>query len=116
MAYEDSPEVALERIMRKSERALKRTVYKLHTDLIKAAPVDTGSFKIAWKVREENPQKFYITNAMEYTSILWRGRRPFPNGKGKMQMYGSKQWPEGGDPMLAKSNIALQKQLDAIKE
>ena len=87
-------------IERQMESALRRTVLKLHSDLIRVAPVDTGSFKRAWRVKKLSMMKWRITNNMEYASFLWRGH--------------SKKW-NGGDGMLEKANRNLDRKYDRIR-
>ena len=93
------------------EKAIARTTLKLHSDLIKVAPVGTpestgikgyvgGSFKADWKVKKKFQMEWEITNNMEYASFLWRGH--------------SKQW-NGGDSMLLKANIQLENKFKRIK-
>lgn len=84
----------------KAKRAVSRTALKLHSDLVKVAPVDTGAFKLAWKIKKKSDFAWDISNNMEYASMLWRGH--------------SKQW-NGGDAMLAKANIDLQRKLNMIR-
>ena len=98
-------------IERQMESSLRRTVLKLHSDLIRVAPVGTpestgikgyvgGSFKRAWRVKKLSMMKWRITNNMEYASFLWRGH--------------SKKW-NGGDGMLEKANRNLDRKYDRIR-
>ena len=67
------------------------------------APVKTGEFRRDWKLTEESPLTWTIENNMEYASTLWLGRRSV-NGK----MYGSDQWPRGGQPMYDRFKYDLE--------
>ena len=119
-----TPSEALLAIEEQAQRILKETVFKLHTDLIKVAPVGTpestgikgyvgGDFKAAWRVREYDEWNYMIYNNMNYASILWRGRNFYTDAG---HVTGSKQRPFGGNPMLEKANIEMQRRFDAIKE
>ena len=56
-----------------------------HADLIRVAPVDTGEFRGAWKMKTNSPWSWTIENRQDYALKLWYGHSP--------------QWT-GGDPML----------------
>lgn len=87
-------------IAKQTALAVRKTALKLHSDLVRVAPVDTGFFKLSWKVDKLREMNWRITNNAEYASYLWRGH--------------SKQW-NGGDAMLAKADIELQRKFDMIK-
>ena len=84
-------------------------ILNFFNELVKASPVDTGSFKSAWAIDKVNENEWIITNDVEYASILWDGRR-FVAGK----FEGSEQWAEGGRPMLEKLNRTIQRRLDEV--
>ncbi len=111
MANTDSPSEALDKIMKQTRQILKETVYEFHSALQRVAPVDTGHFKLSWKVKPVSKDEYLISNNAPYASILWAGRM-MVNGK----MYGSEQWSKGGDIMLAKRNIQMQNKLKIIRE
>ena len=80
-----------------------KKVVEFHGDLKSVAPVDSGEFRDAWELIQDGLLSWTIKNPMHYASELWRGRREI-NGR----MYGSDQWPEGGEPMLQKFNKELK--------
>ncbi len=116
MSAEDTPEEALAKIVKQSQDVIGTVATQLHTDLIKAAPVDTGHFRRSWRIRQRNDWQWRISNSADYASILWRGRRIFRNHSGNPQWYGSEQWQAGGDPMIAQANVVLSRELDKIEE
>ncbi len=120
MAKEDTPSEALDKIMKQTRRILKETVYEFHSALQRVAPVDTGHFKLSWKLKPISKDEYLISNNAStrsqesYASILWRGRRPDPHNGNKM--IGSSQWYAGGIPMLQQREIVMNMKLKAIKE
>ena len=117
MAKEDTPSEALDKIMKQTRKILKETVYEFHSALQRVAPVDTGHFKLSWKLKPISKDEYLISNNAStrsqdsYASILWRGRRLI-NGV----MRGSTQWQHGGEPMLQQREIVMNMKLKAIKE
>ena len=117
MAKEDTPSQALDKIMAQTRQILKETVHEFHSALQRVAPVDTGHFKLSWKLKPIDEDHYIISNNAStkeqesYASILWRGRRPV-NGI----MRGSSQWQHGGEPMLQQREIVMNMKLKAIKE
>ena len=113
-------------------------VIKFHADLKKAAPVATvatsgyngGDFRDSWEMIKHDDLTWTIRNGQDYASILWAGRHagkarraPWKNNDRfsfssggsfsgartfKRAMYGSTQWPEGGEPMLLKFRYKLE--------
>lgn len=113
MAKGDTPTQALAKVERQIYEAIGVMATQLHYDLQTVAPVDTGQFKINWTVYQIKDGVWRIHNNVLYASILWRGRDVF-DGNG--YETGSKYWPNGGDPMLAKADIELTRQLELIRE
>jgi hypothetical protein len=88
---------------------VNKRVVQFHRDLVKAAPVDTGEFKDSWELIPKGILSWTIKNPMDYASILWVGRRQGSSKLGNPKWYGSEQWSEGGDPMLAKFKYDLER-------
>ncbi len=115
MAKEDSPSEALAMIMVQTRQILKETVHEFHSALQRVAPVDTGHFKLSWKLKKIDEDHYIISNnastksQQSYASILWRGRRSV-NGI----MRGSTQWYAGGSPMLQQREIVMNMKLKGI--
>ncbi len=115
MAKGDLPSEELAVIMAKTRLILKETVFEFHSALQRVAPVDTGHFKLSWKLKKIDEDHYIISNnastksQQSYASVLWRGRRSV-NGI----MRGSTQWYSGGDPMLQQREIVMQMKLKAI--
>ncbi len=87
----------------KDLKRVNSRVVKLYSDLKVASPIRSGDFRIDWKLTRPDPFNWKIENNMKYASILWWGRREM-NGK----MYGSDQWPAGGEPMLERFKFDLE--------
>ena len=102
-----SEELAI--IHKKQLDVVAEEVITLFDKFVKVSPVDTGAFKGAWAIKK-NKLSWIITNDMEYATILFTGRRKAGNKE-----YGSKQWPEGGDPILMKFNRTLKRRLKKVK-
>lgn len=100
----------LDKINAEIEQAISLLVIKFFADLQRQAPVDTGTFRSAWKIKRTNRLEWEITNNMMYASILWDGRRMI--GK---SFKGSEQWPGGGEPMLLALNREIKLATDKIK-
>ena len=81
----------------------------LMSELVSVTPVDTGQLKGAWDLQKTS-EGWRISNNMQYASILFDGRR-IVSGK----EYGSKQLPQGIQPVLEKYNIIMQRELNKIK-
>lgn len=104
-----TPTEAVAEISRRKNRIIDEVVRDMYSELIKVAPVDTGSFRSAWSI-DKITNGWRISNNMEYASILWDGRR-FVAGKS----VGSLQWQEGGSPLLARYNNRIEKEFKDIK-
>lgn len=102
-----SEELAL--IMKKQEKIVAKYAKRLLRELVKKAPVDTGTFKSAWSIESKGDMEWRISNNMEYASVLFDGRHLVGN-----KWYGSDQWPEGGHGLLEQINNELEKELKAI--
>jgi len=117
MAKEDTPTEALAKIVAKTRQILKETVHEFHSALQKVAPVDTGHFKLSWKLKTIDEDHYIISNNAStksqesYASILWRGRRSV-NGI----MRGSIHWMAGGEPMLQQREIVMNMKFKAMSE
>ena len=88
---------------------INKEVVSFHLALVKQSPVDTGHFRKAWELTRKGRFTWTIRNSMEYASILWAGRRQGVSTLGNPKMYGSEQWPDGGEPMLAKFKYELER-------
>ena len=82
------------------EDAIGFAVINLHGELQRVAPVDTGFFKASWKEKKLGKLTWKIFNDAPYASFLWRGHL--------------KQW-NGGDSMLLKANLDLERECKRIR-
>ncbi len=105
-----TPSKALDMIVEESKKVVAEESIGLKASLVIAAPVDTGNFKAGWQIKKINDLHFQIYNPVEYSSILWGGYRNV-NGVNR----GSRQWMDGGDPLLAKTDNNITRRLDKIK-
>ncbi len=87
----------------KDLKRVNSRIVKFYGDLKMVSPVRSGDFRSDWKMTRPDEFNWKIENNMQYASILWYGRREL-NGR----MYGSDQWPLGGEPMLAKFKYDLE--------
>ena len=101
-----TPSEELNSLISKKDRLIAEKVSNFYSDLVKASPVDTGTFRASWDLQKSN-YKWTISNNAEYASILFGGRRLAGN-----KMIGSEQWQEGGEPMLQRFENDLQRNLD----
>ena len=105
-----SPSKALDMIVSDSKKVIAEEAIGLKASLVIASPVDTGNFKAGWQMKKINDLHFQIYNPVSYASILFAGRRTV-NGK----TYGSLQWFDGGDGMVAKTDNNITRRLNNIK-
>ncbi len=103
------PSEELDQIYKKQLRVTGQEVVNLFGEFIKKSPVDTGSFRGAWDIKQNDDLSWVITNDVGYATILFDGRQ-LVAGK----WYGSEQWPDGGQIMIEKFNRTLQSRLDRI--
>ena len=102
-------------IMNEHDRILEETVIELFEELRTPAergggtPVDTGFLRSSWEAPKKTNDGYVITNTANYASIVLSGIFFF-DGK----TVGSKQLPEGIDPILVKYNEILQRRLNEI--
>ena len=101
---------ALTSIMDTAEEIIASEALALKADLVVVAPVDTGTFRNAWKIDRVSRLEWRISNRMEYASILFAGRRTVDG-----VIRGSVQWPGGGDPMVEATNNSIERRLGRIK-
>jgi len=90
--------------VKKDIKKVNIRVVKFFDDLKLEAPVSTGEFRDDWRLVRTDNFTWTITNNMEYASILWAGRREYEG-----RMYGSDQWPKGGEPMLKKFEYDMER-------
>ena len=116
-----SPSEALDMIVADSKKVIAEEAIGLKASLVIASPVGTpettgikgyvgGTFKAGWQMKKINDLHWQIYNPVEYSSILFAGRRTV-NGK----TYGSLQWFDGGDGMVAKTDNNITRRLNNIK-
>ena len=97
----------------KDIKDIGKKVAVFYSDLIKASPVASiktsgyvgGDFKGAWELIKVDELSWTIKNPQSYAEVLWRGRRI---GRNFTTIYGSTQWADGGEPMLAKFKEELR--------
>lgn len=94
--------IEFDREIEKDREEINSKIIGLHSDLIRASPVDTGEFRGAWKLKNNSRWSWTIENNQKYASILSRGRR-YINGV----WYGSEQWSEGLTPMIMRFEESL---------
>ena len=98
-------------IIKKQDRIVTATAIDLHAELVKVTPVDTGALKASWTAPFRIVGGWSFSNTQSrYGEIILGGLRTI-NGK----TYGSKQLPLGIAPILAKTDLELQRKLKAIK-
>ncbi len=96
----------------KDKAEVNSLVVKLFGDLKMEAPVaavNGGNFRDSWKLVKLDEFTWEIENTANYASILWMGRRMGSSHLGNPKMYGSDQWPSGGEPMLKRFEYKLGK-------
>jgi hypothetical protein len=82
------------------------------SELIHVTPValvNGGSLKGAWDIQTIT-NGYRLSNNLEYADVIFDGRR-LVAGK----WYGSEQLPAGLDPILAKYNLILERELDGVR-
>lgn len=105
-------DVAFSELTKEMDIAIGREVQKFNNLLIqKSRDVwDTGHFFRSWKAPLQNGYDWTIINTADYSPVLARGRRTI-NGRA----YGSLNWANGLDPMLAKLKVDIINATDKIK-
>jgi len=106
-------------VAKEFEQAIEEDIQKIniqvvnfHRELVKAAPVAPihgGNFRRSWRLSRDGKLHWTIKNDASYASILWAGRHPGTSKLGNPKWYGSLQWPQGGEPMLAKFKYRLNR-------
>ena len=124
-----SPSEALDMILEESKKVVAEEAIGLKASLVIASPVGApetwknqagarwavangyvgGTFKGSWQIKKINDLHFQITNPLEYASVLFAGYRNVNGG------IGSKQWMDGGDGLVQKTDNNITRRLNNIK-
>ena len=92
-----------------ASKVIEEQTNQLKADVVAAWPVATGASQRGWQIREYKSGSFALVNFVSgdngynYVRDLWRGL-PF----------GSKQLPNGGDPILQRNLRELQGKLEGM--
>lgn len=58
------------RLKESTEGSLEQSVYELERNIVRGAPVDTGRYKLGWRVVKIDRYTYEIRNAVEYAKYL----------------------------------------------
>jgi len=129
MSFIDEFNSELDGILQKRDNVAKIFSIELNSAVIKATPVRHGDLRKAWTWSQVGKGHFRSSNNLEYAISIDQGYRsigkfiPIPvdidkNGKTVWRMVdhlGSKELPDGFQPIIEKEEQNLQRRLKDIK-
>lgn len=87
-------------LKKKASDIVERNAMQFFRDIVRVWPVDTGRSRAAWKIEEIATARWLVSNNVNYSQYLWVG---LP--------VGSKQLPNGGQPILNATVRKLEREL-----